>query len=49
MGDFDNDGTMDGDLDGMADGNIQTTWYVNPDDSVDSDVRTHRDRPDSPA
>ena len=23
-----------GDLDGIADGNITTTWYVNPDDSV---------------
>jgi hypothetical protein len=35
-GDFNNDGIMDGDLDGIADGNIQTTWYVNPDDSVGS-------------
>src|SRR5262245_42743828 len=29
-GDFNNDGMMDGDLDGVADGNIHTTWYVNP-------------------
>ncbi len=36
MGDFDGNGTMDGDLDGVADGNIHTTWYVNPDDSADS-------------
>jgi len=29
-------GTADdqGDLDGVADGNITTTWYVNPDDSI---------------
>jgi protocatechuate 3,4-dioxygenase beta subunit len=25
-----------GDLDGVVDGNFQTTWYVNPDDSADS-------------
>jgi hypothetical protein len=35
-GDFNNDGIMDGDLDGVADGNILTTWYVNPDDSAGS-------------
>ena len=28
-----------GDLDGVADGNIQTEWYVNPDDSLDETFR----------
>ena len=36
MGDFDSDGTIEGDLDGIADGSIHTTWYVNPDDSADA-------------
>jgi hypothetical protein len=36
MGDFDGDGSIEGDLDGVADGNIHTTWYVNPDDSADA-------------
>src|SRR5262249_3481515 len=35
-GNFNNDGIMDGDLDGLANGNIETTWYANRDDSAGS-------------
>jgi protocatechuate 3,4-dioxygenase beta subunit len=34
--DLNGDGVLEGDLDGVADGNIATTWYVHPDDSADS-------------
>jgi hypothetical protein len=36
VGDFDGNGTLDGDLDGVANGSIKTTWYVHPDDSAGS-------------
>src|SRR5688572_14884149 len=33
-GDFNGDGIMEGDLDLVADGNIKTSWFVDPDDSA---------------